>query len=46
VPFSVQLEKLYPLAAVAVTVTLDPQLTVPPPLVEPPAVGELLVLMV
>jgi hypothetical protein len=46
VPLSVQLEKLYPLAGVAVTVTVEPQLTLPPPLTEPPAAGELLVPMV
>ena len=43
-PFSVQLAKVYPVLAEQVTVTLDPQLTVPPPSVEPPFAGELSVL--
>ena len=36
---------MYPEAALAVTVTLVPQVFVPPPLVVPPAPGELLVVI-
>jgi len=45
-PPSVQFTKEYPTLGVAVSVTLDPQLTRPPPLAEPPFAGELLVVMV
>ena len=45
-PFSVQLLKEYPVFAEAVTVTDDPDVLVPPPLVAPPAVGLELSVMV
>jgi len=46
VPLSVQLKKEYPALAEAATVTLAPQATVPPPVVEPAPAGEPLVLTV
>jgi hypothetical protein len=39
IPFSVQFVNVYPAFAVAVTVTEEPELNGPPPLVVPPTAG-------